>query len=376
MKTLLHKKIWIGVFLALVFGIAVLNLLATDRTFSENENRQLASFPEFSLKKLINGEFTADFETYITDQFVARDDWVGIKTITEQLLGKQSSGGVYFAADDYLIEMFDQIDHEQYERNLGYVAAFTDQVQNEFGVEVHTILAPTASCVLADKLPAHAPEIDQGELFAQAAAQISGFVNVSDALCAHADEYIYYRTDHHWTSLGAAYAYNVWREMTGRTASNIDSYEQTILSNAFYGTTYSKASLYTAKPDTITAMLPNDLGAYTVDYNNGTITDSMYTESYLDVKDKYAVFLNANQPLIKITTNNKNGERLLIIKDSYANSFVQMVLADYEEIHIIDPRYYKLSPFDFVQQNGITEVLVLYNVKGFSNDTNLYYLTA
>lgn len=371
----IRSKWTVIIFLILLGGLAVGNLLTPTRTFSEQENRYLQTFPTFSTNALVKGTFTADFDQYITDQFFFRDGWVGMKTLAERAMHKQSSGGVYFGDDDYLIEMFTSVDADHYTKNLDNVAVFSQHVRQELGKEVHTMLVPTASLLLADKLPAHTPEVDQKGLLAQASDTVPGFVDVSTALAEHSDAYIYYKTDHHWTSLGAFYAYNAWRAQAGESVADLDAFSQEVLSDQFFGTTYSKASLYTASPDTITAMIAKDLPPYTVDYTSSGETDtSMYERSFLDKKDKYSVFLNGNQPVAHISTGNPNGETLLLIKDSYANSFVQMALPDYADIYVLDLRYYKQSVLQFIEEQEIDSILLLYSIKVFSTDTNLYYL--
>ena len=92
------------VFLILLGGLSVVNLFTPDREFSENENKYLATFPEFSFQRLASGAFTKGFEDYITDQFVARDQFVAIKTATDLAMGKKDNGKVYFGKDGYLFQ--------------------------------------------------------------------------------------------------------------------------------------------------------------------------------------------------------------------------------------------------------------------------------
>ena len=200
-------------------------------------------------------------------------------------------------------------------------------------------------------------------------------MDVRGALAAHNGEYIYYRTDHHWTSLGAYYAYQSWRESEGISCRSIDDFEQQELSNSFLGSTYSKANLFTVRPDVMTAMFPKNLGALTVNYNLGQrVTDTIYETKYLNRRDKYPVYLDGNQPLVSISTGVSNGKRLMLIKDSYANTFVQMLLTDYEEIIMVDLRYMKAPLHPIIQEKNITDILIQYNLKGFSSDPNLYIL--
>ena len=360
-------------FLLTVFILAAINLIIPDRVFSENENRYLAGKPEFSLSNLLNGKFTEDFENYVTDQFPFREKWIGLKTLSEQLLAKKDSGGVYFADDNYLIECFINIDSERFEQNITTLADFTESVMSELGIEVQTMLVPTASYVLAEKLPKYTPEVDQSELLNSAENAGLSFVDVSSTLIEHRSEYIYYRTDHHWTSLGAKYAYEYWRALNGKDFSS-ENYNEEILSEDFLGTTYSKVVPFDAQPDIITAY--NPVSSYSVEYNlDGNINKSIYEMSYLEKKDKYSVFFNANQSVTKVCSDNKNDEKLLIIKDSYANTFAQFAVPDYEEVHMIDLRYFKMPVVDYIKENGITDVLILYNLSGFSSDKDIGILS-
>ena len=111
----------------------------------------------------------------------------------------------------------------------------------------------------------------------------------------------------------------------------------------------------------------------TVDYNGGAYTaDSIYERKYLTGSDPYAAFLNSNQAQ---TVIHGDGERkLLLIKDSYANTLAQFVADEYAEVHLIDPRFYRASLSDYVKDNGIDEVLVVYNIPNFTEDTALSVL--
>ena len=362
------------IFCVLFFGIAVLNVLSPSKLMSESENRQLQQMPVLSRETLLSGDFTRRFEGFITDQFVARDSWVGAKTAVEVAVGRKSAKSVYFAKDNYLIEMFDSVDPAVYSRNLGFLAEFARMVEAEQGVDVQTMLVPTASAILKDKLPAFAPEIDQSNMLREAASVLPHFVDVTEPLNANSGEYIFYRTDHHWTSLGALCAYNHWRVQNGEAPHTVADFETEMLSDNFYGTTYSKAQLYSTPPDEIFAYKAG-VPALSVTYDFGqSFTDTIYERSFLEQKDKYSVFLNANQPNVQINTGLQNDRRLLLIKDSYANAFVQPALADFEQVHVIDLRYYRKSAAEYITEHGITDVLVLYNLKGFSSDPNLLFL--
>ncbi len=378
----IRNRVLTIVFVVLLMGLALLNLLWPKQSFSQNENRVLETFPEFSWETLISGKFTEGFDTYITDHFAFRDVWVGAKTFAEIGILKKDSGGVYLAKDGYLIERFDTLERDKqtgqtrYEQNLNYVKTFAENMKARFNIDVRTMLVPTASYVLSEKLPAFAPELDQNELMEQAKTTVPNFLDLRGVLRAHKEEDIYYRTDHHWTNLGVCYAYGAFCQAVGLQAHPPGWYQTETLSEKFYGTTYSKASLYTAQPDTITAYHAPQQPEISVDYNLGRrVTNTLYERSHLETKDKYSVFLDGNQPIVKITTQNKNGRKLMIIKDSYANSFATFAVNDYEEVTLVDLRHYRAQLSKLVEESGVNEILVLYNVSGFASDANLFLIT-
>lgn len=370
----MKKKALTFSFLGLLGALTVCNLIWPERDFSENENRYLAKFPEFSADSILDGSFNKGFENYITDQFLLRDQWVGLKSFSEQVMQKKDSGGVYFAKDHYLIETFQSVDQKRYEQNLKFVSEFTKKMEEQ-GVNTQTMLIPTAASILEDKLPSHHPDVDQSSLLMQAKKEVPNVLDMTSVLKQHSDEQIYYRTDHHWTSLGAYYVYQEWLKEKEIEPHEQSFYEISTLTNDFLGTTYSKVGFYPYQPDRLISYYPKNIGEITIDYNNGKeISHDFYTRSYLKQKDKYSVYLNGNQPVTTIQTGNHNGKKLLLIKDSYANTFAQFAIGDFEEVSLIDLRYFKQPVSEFVSQQGITDVLILYNLKGFTEDANLFSL--
>ena len=372
---------FIGVFL-------VANAVSPDRTFSEVENRNLEQLPAvdfgtpeklFRDGNFFNGQFMRDFETYTTDQFIGRDAWVDLKARTERALGKKENNNVYFADNDTLITRFDQPAADRVTENLNYVNRFVENVD----IPVVFSLIPTQACIWADRLPEGAPNASQTDLMAQAQEAVTGatWADVYTPLMEHKDEDIFYRTDHHWTSLGAYYGYTGLASALGYTPVPLSEYTPTVRSTEFYGTVFSSSGVRWVKPDTITTYVPDDgitVVSHTYDNSGNPVEEqrALYVESFLSVKDKYSMFLGGNQSLGVVTnTNNPDGPKLLIIRDSYADSLVPFLTAHYSEIHLIDPRYYHLSVKDYVEQNGIDQALVLYSVPNFVTDGNMFWIT-
>lgn len=374
----------------ILLGLAVADICTPDRLFSEYENRILASKPDFSLKDLFDGSYTEDYETYVTDQFVERDRWIFIKTMTDVLLGKKEINGVYLAKDKTLIEKHvpEDIKPEVVAQRLALLQRLVEWQEGRENGALHIMLVPTADNILTDMLPDHAAYYEQQELLEQVREMAgSCAIDVTDSLQAHREEYIYYGTDHHWTTRGAYYGYLAWAETVGMTPV---SYEAQAVSTDFLGTLHSKTNL-PVKPDTMEAYLPvvlreaqgsgtSDGGAMQVYYDfSEESRDSLYEEKYLETKNKYGYFLDDNHPFIRIETGAQDpaaeGKKLFVIKDSYANCFIPFLTEHYETIYVLDLRYYKAPLFSLLEEYGAEEnmdILVLYNVIHFIEEFQYY----
>ena len=367
-----------ALFCAFIGLFLVANAATPSREFSEMENRNLEQMPKLSVDSLLSGQFMKDFETYTTDQFVGRDGWIALKSTTERLLGKKENNNVYFCDQDTLITRFDQPDAAKVTENLNYVSTFAENA----GIPVTFSLIPTQACIWADRLPDGAPNASQTDLLDQAKAAVPGatWADLYTPLWAHKDEDVFYRTDHHWTSLGAYYGYTGLADALGYTPVPLDAYTETVRSTEFYGTVFSSSGVRWVSPDTISTYVPDTgitVTSYTYDStgNQVEVPRSLYDTSFLSVKDKYSMFLGGNQSLGVVKTPNTDKPKLLIIRDSYADSLVPFLTPHFSEIHLIDLRYYKLSIADYIQQNGIDQALVLYSIPNFCTDTNLFWLT-
>ena len=367
-----------ALFCAFIGLFLVANAATPSREFSEMENRNLEQMPKLSVDSLLSGQFMKDFETYTTDQFVGRDGWIALKSTTERLLGKKENNNVYFCDQDTLITRFDQPDAAKVTENLNYVSTFAENA----GIPVTFSLIPTQACIWADRLPDGAPNASQTDLLDQAKAAVPGatWADLYTPLWAHKDEDVFYRTDHHWTSLGAYYGYTGLADALGYTPVPLDTYTETVRSTEFYGTVFSSSGVRWVSPDTISTYVPDTgitVTSYTYDSNGNPVEvpRALYDESYLSVKDKYSMFLGGQQSLGVVKTPNADKPKLLIIRDSYADSLVPFLTPHFSEIHLIDLRYYKLSIADYIQQNGIDQALVLYSVPNFVTDSNLFWIT-
>ena len=362
----MRNKIITSFFCLLLAVSALIGLLMPDRYYSEREKRTLTQKPKFTVANFISGEFSDELEKYLTDQVPLRDGWVTMKTYMELAIGKRESVGVYICKDKYLMDKFTSYSKKQLVANAAALVDLQEKLAAE-GISMNTILVPMAAQVLTDKLPAYAPVADYAVILQVLTDAGVDTTDVLSALAAHSSENIYYRTDHHWTSLGAYYAYCAWRGIE----PNVDEWTQEVLCDDFYGTTWNKVPLPTVPAEEITAWYKHINRS--VSYNNGQYeTDSIYERKYLSGSDQYAVFLNSNQAQTVIEGSGKSG-KLLLIKDSYGNTFSQFPVEDYAEVHVLDLRFFKGDVTEYAKENGITDTLVLYGTQSFVKDTRLRF---
>ena len=323
----------------------------------------------------MDGSYGTDYETYLSDQFPGRNRSIGMKVIAERLAGKKDVNDVYFGKDEYLIEKFDteDLDTEQlFSKNLESLKNFADIMEKELGSDhIRLMLVPGASQILEEKLPWMASPYDQ-EKVSQWLEREAGeklVVPVADALKNHKKEEIYYRTDHHWTTLGAYYGYCAWAESMGLTPWTPEMFETETVSQNFLGTIHSKLNV-NWMPDSIVLYHPKDPVSYQVYYDGSSKPGEMYNREVLKTKDQYPVFLDGNHGLTKIVNESvsETDRKLLIIKDSFANSFAPFAANHFSEVQMLDLRYFNGNVVQWVQEQEMTDILVLYQIPGFAKE--------
>lgn len=359
-------------------GLLVWHLLLPDRDRSDVENRTLARFPEFSWEDLKDGSFTKGVEEYFADQFPLRDQWTGLKARTEQLLGKREFNGVYLCGDALIAKVEPPKDGLE-EKNLSYVSRLAESAE----APVYLGLIPSAAEIWRDRLPRGAESWDQAAFIARA-AELEGVepIDFLTALRDHAGERtwegIFYRTDHHWTTLGAYYGHAALMEALGRGGEVPEP--ETVrardlpVSNGFQGTLYSQSGIHWLEPDSIEFWV-EESGLTVTSWRDGTPKEAgLYDYDYLGKKDKYSAFLGGNQPLC-VVKNPEGKGKLLVIRDSYADSLAPFLALHFEEVHLLDPRYYRYSAAKYAEDNGLDAIAVVYSVPNFITDRNLVLLT-
>ena len=365
-----------ALFCAFIFGFGIAHFILPDREFSDQENRSLTSMSKLKqyseFEHLRSGKFMEIFEKYISDQFPLRDQWIQLKALSERALGKQENNNVYFGTDWQTLFAHFTPPADLADR-MGYVNKLADNLN----VPVYFSMVPDKSYVWASLLPANAPHVDDGWTNEMAKSLAGERLHYIDLYGALSGDDVFYRTDHHWTTMGAYQGYLALAEAMNGTFSVLD-YKPTLVSDSFYGTTYSSSGAGWIKPDEMYTWVPEGgmNGNITVTrYPEGSpIKGSLYDLSKLAVKDKYSMFLGGNQPLCIIRNPDGKNGRLLVIRDSYSDSLAPFLALDYQEVYLFDLRYNNMQLKQYVASNGIDQVLVLYSAFNFSTDENLFKL--
>ena len=366
-------------FCVFLFGFGAAHFIIPDRDFSEQENTYLEQFKPPTWKTVRSGEFMEKFEKYYNHQFPLRDQWVQMKAYSERALGKRENNKVYFGTDGQtLFAYFTKISAEELATRVGFV----DKLGANLDVPVYFSLVPDKSYTYPELLPANAPHVDDGSTI-EGAMGLCGenvqFIDMRDYFPREGwGVSMFYRTDHHWTTMGAYQGFVKLMDGMGVSPAHDEEWVDIKVTEDFYGTTYSAAGAGWVRPDSIYTMIPEGgtKGHVTVTgYPEGTpVESSLYHPEKLEVKDKYAYFLGGNQPLCIIRNPDAANGKLLVIRDSYADSLAPFLAEEFQEVHLFDLRHNNISLKQYVAENGIGQVLVLYSANNFNTDQNLFKL--
>ena len=386
------NKLMIAIFAVILLVLPITTIILPKADKSENENRTLAKMPTLIDKNkwekaeapkdyidavkwryLTNREGNAykdDFENYLCDHLAGRETWVKACNRLQALSGKREINGVY-TLKNQLIQSFKSYDPEDVDKSIKIINQFAERHPD---MQTYIMIAPTAQEFFGNQIPNYAGLAGEKAFIDDVYKKMEnvGTIDCLSYLSGHADEYIYYRTDHHWTSLGAFYAYNAAAKSMGYSAYGLGSFNIETASNSFYGTLYSKTL-----DDRITAdvmeyyhLVGGDPKVKMTVLNGAEVLeyDSLYVREFLEGKDKYSSFTGSNAPIVEIETDVDNGKSLLVIKDSYAHSLVPFLSKHYSKITMVDMRYINTDIGRFVDLDEYSQVLFVYNAISFAEE--------
>lgn len=350
------KKAYFGIFLALMVLGGVSIFATGEKDFSENENRYLSKFT--SIKS------TADVEGALADQFPLRDRWLTIASTARFAAGEREINDTYIGKDGYLFDKCSEADfnEKQFKNNLTCIGMLIDKYELD---NVSLVLVPTPGIIMKDKLPANAPMYDADSKYAFAEISLkdkASVLDLRDTLSALSTEtQTYYKTDHHWTTVSALTAFDeIFPDNNLATVLSENPLSQ--VSDNFHGTLYSRVLLRNKVYDTIDVVNFND-------QITTTLPDSLYDDEKLSTKDQYAYFLGGNSARVDLKGTGEGS--ILVIKDSFANCMIPLLCTQYENVTVIDLRYFS----EELEVASFDQILVLYEMTNFADDINLFKLT-
>ncbi len=364
------------IFCALIFAGCIFTFLLPDKDFSENENTSLTTlsyvFSGNVIENLFSGELFDRAADYFRHQFPLRDKMLELKALTDMALVRYETNGVIYGADGYLIPREDNASTAFVGGNAAAINTLLQAFEKD-GTDALFALVPRPCDVLQRYYPS-AYSAESLEKVREIILDTAPALDLKHVLKSAADkgEYVYYKTDHHWTSYGAYLAYCEIMRSFGVTPLPLDSFERETVSTEFYGTSWSSVMSPSAQPDSVEFFLQNDGVELVTEivYENRTL-DGIYDRSALEMKDKYLAFMGGNYGLVKVTAKESaNRDKLLVVKDSYANSAVQF-LAPHYDLVMVDPRYYKESVYELAKEEKVDRVLILCGADGMT-DANTY----
>lgn len=409
--------------IAVIFGVMIFfflgALLFAKPETSAVEKRDLARMPKFSVISLMKGKLTRDIETFYADTFPLRDQFVSLSAVLKEQQGIRmddvrivdNTGG---EAQDVPTQPGDTASSEEAapetqdpsasqsgdapdpdasqnetagpvsngmfvykgmamslfggnDQMANWYAQVLNTYQNELpGVQVYDMIIPTAiEFYVPDKYrDLTASQKRTMNVIYDALDSKVKKVDALSELEKHTDEYLYFRTDHHWTARGAYYAYKAFCEQAGFTPIHLEDCEAKRLDN-FIGTMYAQTqdSTLLQNPDYVEYFIfPQAYQAQLFVRNSPYygMPCSLWAE-YAQSPNSYSVFLAGDYPLIQIKTDLHNGRKIMMVKESFGNAFAPYLINHYEEVYIVDQRYFQLAAVDFIKEHGINELLFANN---------------
>lgn len=356
--------IFISIIAAIVLTFSIAFFVKEPRSFSEEENRSLQTFPAFRLKKLADGTYTDQLHNFYSDQILFRNELIALKAYSELAIGKNENNSIIFAKDGYLIDKneYTSVNYEYLTKNLDKINSFSNELK-ENGINSSISLIPRKIDVLQTKIyPYYSTERSDT---VWNIVQDEGISSLKDELISreNAGADIFYKTDHHWTTEGAYYAYVSLGNILGYTPLDISEFMLSDVTNEFYGTTFSRSGFFASSPDSIQIVDRSDNDDFITEIvDTNTRFDGFYDMSYLEKKDKYSIFLSGNNAYVRVySKTDTERETLLLVKDSFSHALVPF-LAQHYDLEIIDMRYYTDSLSEFIEENDIKNVLFIYGI--------------
>ena len=365
------KKKIIAAALAAILAVSALSGCGNDK---ENQNTENLSGAEETQGQDLGagtealGGTEVSGGTEVTEEQIPEPQYPEI--VSDEKI--EDFGSVVIVGDAaYELYTYSDATADNYALAVNKVAAALDQK-----ADVYDILIPLGSGItFPDNLRDQIKSSDQREAMSSIQEKMDETVktvDIYDSLMTNRNEYIYFRTDHHWTALGAYYAYEDFCEVKGITPEALDSYETSEFDGflgSFYNDTNANATLK-ANADVVTAYHPNMDAIMHVTDSRGVEYDSkvIFDESKAAAGLKYSCFIAGDNAITEIENKElTDGSSCIVVKESFGNAFVPFLVDHYQTIYVVDYRYWKGSISELAQEKNVDDVIFVNNLSMIRN---------
>lgn len=340
--------------------------------FSDGKAEESLKDEALTLENYKSGSLAKEVDSALSGSLFFRESWTSLNIRMRLGAGATSVNGVYFLDERYAdqTESLSAAGMQQSEEELGKLSVRTT-------TPVYLMLVPSTAGIYAADLPALSTNADQKNVILNAYEALNGTItpiDVYSVLYSARDEYVYYRNDSRWTSLGAFYAYSAATLKLGNAEASFSNYNIEYVTDGFYGDYFQTAPLYRYDADTIDVYhYRQDAGIQSVRFyredGSSWVENDLYQPEWLDSDNWYFYYLGEPCGFLRILTNADTGKKLLVIKDSYAQNLLPFFTKDYDRIDAVDITQTTKSLQELVTLDDYDQILVVCSVKTFANDS-------
>ena len=369
MKNKIENIITVSLFCSFISIMCILYVVLPKLDFSELEKRYLKEFPETNIQSIVSGDFGNDIETYLADHMPFRDFFVGLNSYFELFTGRGGSSDVYLTKDNGLVEAPGEFIKPNIDKNMNAINKFAESMD----VPVDFMIVPSAGWASRNNLLMPSNKYQDSEYINQIYSLSSHKVNDINITDLFDNSKFYYNTDHHWNSMGAYMGYKAYMEKIGVEYREQNDFDIESI-NDFYGSTYSRAALWLTPSENLELWSCSQ----NITVTNGESEDvhkGIFYRSRLDEVDKYTVFLDGNHSVVRINNPDaKTDGTILVVRDSYSNCLGGFLCESFENVILVDLRYYKKSVSELCEAENVDNVLICYSMNNFLTDANIIWL--
>lgn len=365
------EKLLVVLFISMLAIGSLGLLLFPKQSFSPIENRPLEKWPRITPETIINKKAMTQFETYLSDHFPYRNGWIKTKAFVEQVRGRKENNGIYLGRDGYLFEKVDPMIERQVDRQIREIETFAERYEEK---SIELMIIPPSAIFYEQQWPTFAPMANLVAMQRTIMERMPSRVTTYDGahmLEQYREQYIYYKTDHHWTTRGAYIAYAHYALQQGWEPI---TYEPVVVSEQFYGSFDTRGQFIRREPDRVERPNLNNKSTLYIE-DRDELRHTLYDEEALQQKDQYRYFFGGVHAAMQLKTPDAPIEEpLLVVKDSYAHALLPFLTAHYANIYVLDLRYYNGSVEQYMEDHQIDHILLLWNTTTFLEETQLFKL--